>query len=140
MADGASEKMLAFVYDAFDPQYLRVSIGGTLLTGGLLACVKDNAPDFKNISPDSGEVVYKLIPCQEGQESFAEELYGEDVSFTERVDYTLLVQIDTPDASCYLFRALDRIECTLEPGSNPQGEVWKRGGRTLFFDRFSRSL
>ncbi len=75
---------LAFVYDMYDPQYLRVSLGEKL--GGSYYRVKGNAPDFKTIDKSSGKVIYKLIGVMEGDEFF-----GRILSTT--VTKTLLVEM-----------------------------------------------
>ncbi len=75
---------LAFVYDAYDPQYLRVSLGEKL--GGFLSRVEGNAPDFKDVDVNSGEVVYKLIGVGEGDEFLGNPL-------SEIVVATLLVKM-----------------------------------------------
>lgn len=57
---------ISFVYDMYDPNYLRISMGMEL--GGFLCRVDGNGPDFKDISIKSGKVVYRLIPVGEGDE------------------------------------------------------------------------
>ncbi len=64
--DDGWKNYLSFAYDMYDPQYLRISLGEK--AGCMLARVKGNAPDFKDIDVTSGEVVYKLIPVEEGAE------------------------------------------------------------------------
>ncbi len=64
--EGGAAYYLSFAYDAYDPRYLRVSLGLTL--GGYLARVKGNAPDFKSVGVNSGRIVYKLISVGEGSE------------------------------------------------------------------------
>lgn len=92
--DDGYKYQLAFVYDSYDPQYLRVSLGEffgnfvSALAGGYLAAVKGNGPDFKNVDVNSGEVVYKLIPIsREGAEFFG------DLVDQTKVDATLLVKM-----------------------------------------------
>ncbi len=79
-----SKNYLAFVYDMYDPQYLRVSLGEKL--GGFYSRVKGNAPDFKTIDKNSEKVIYKLIGVMEGDEFF-----GRPLSNT--VTHTLLVEM-----------------------------------------------
>lgn len=90
-ADGY-KNYVAFVYDALDPKYLRVSLGIKAFPPyGILARVKNNGPDFKNISVNNGQVVYKLMEVGEGMEFYCE-LAG--VPIPEFVtEYTLLVQV-----------------------------------------------
>lgn len=77
---------LSFVYDVYDPVYLRISIGEKL-DGGLYR-VKNNSPDFKDISINSGKVVYHLIPTREGVE-----FLGWIDYYSQTVTKTLLVQM-----------------------------------------------
>jgi len=86
-SEDGSNNYLSFVYDVYDPQYLRVSLGMNL--GGFLARVKGNGPDFKDIDINSGKVVYKLIPVKEGDEFFGESQQSE----SDIVTNTLLVQM-----------------------------------------------
>lgn len=83
---------LAFVYDVLDPKYLRISLGiKALPPWGLLARVKNNGPDFKNVDINSGQVVYKLMEVGEGMEFYCE-LY--DIPIPEfQTEYTLLVKV-----------------------------------------------
>jgi hypothetical protein len=53
-------RQLAFVYDAREPQAIRVSVGGTVAPAGLYA-VQPGAPDPASVGTDSGRVKYLLI-------------------------------------------------------------------------------
>jgi len=85
------KKFIAFVYDALDPRYLRVSLGVEMIQGGLLARVQNNAPDFKNIDVKSGEVIYKLMEVGEGDEFWNEQSGTPMPDFV--IEYTLLVKL-----------------------------------------------
>jgi hypothetical protein len=53
-------RQLAFVYDAREPQAIRVSVGGTVAPAGHYA-VQPGAPDPATVSIDSGPVNYQLV-------------------------------------------------------------------------------
>jgi len=93
---------LSFAYDVYDPAYLRVSLGEKL--GGGLYRVKNNAPDFKNISVNSGKVIYHLIPTREGVEFLGWLDY-----YAQTVSHTLLVQMLSDE----------KIKVELFDGENP---------------------
>lgn len=83
-SEDSYKNYLSFVYDMYDPKYLRISLGEKLK--GTLTRVKNNAPDFKDIDVKSGPIVYKLYGVMEGDEFFNRPL-------SEIVSYTLLVQM-----------------------------------------------
>lgn len=75
---------LSFAYDVYDPQYLRISTGERL--GGGLYRIKNNAPDFKDISFSSGKIIFYLFSVREGDEFFGRAL-------SQYIAGTLLVQM-----------------------------------------------
>ncbi len=83
-SDESYKNYLSFAYDVYDPTYLRVGLGEKL--GGTLNRVKNNSPDFKDISVSSGKIVYHLIGVMEGDEFFGR-------SLAQIVTKTLLVQM-----------------------------------------------
>ena len=59
------DKHLSFVYDVWDPQPIRVAVGGSLNIPATLYQVYGNTPDPADISIDDGQVVYKLQGTEE---------------------------------------------------------------------------
>ena len=58
-------KHLSFVYDVWDPQPIRVAVGGSLSIPAILYQVYGNTPDPADVSLKSGKVVYKLQGTEE---------------------------------------------------------------------------
>jgi len=99
-ASDASEQF-SFAYDMYDPDYLRISVAsivwaGDFDSGSLIYRVKGNGPDFKYIDVASGEVVYELQNCIEGQES----VYKDDPRYpkpSDEVVAKLLVKMESDE-------------------------------------------
>ncbi len=66
---------LAFVYHVGSSS-LRIAVGGTLTGGAMTYAVQDNAPDFKIITPGSGQINYQLYPSINGDDSVSGVQYG----------------------------------------------------------------
>ena len=62
------KKHLSFVYDMWNPEKIRIGVGGTLAIPATLYQVYGNTPDPADISVESGPIVYKL----QGTEEFGE--------------------------------------------------------------------
>jgi hypothetical protein len=57
---GDWERHLAFVYDEYDPESIRITVGRTLPMKVASYSVYRNAPDPADVTPETGKVVYWL--------------------------------------------------------------------------------